>query len=49
LDSLYLNRKVAHLKGKGFAAYRRVTLDYAQVSVPVSVRVVTDWDLTRDL
>jgi hypothetical protein len=39
---LYPSRKVAYLKGKAFAAYRRVTLNYAQVSVPVSVR----WLLT---
>jgi hypothetical protein len=47
--TLYLSRKVAYLQAKVSVAYRRVTLDYAQVSVPVSVRVVTDWDLTRDL
>jgi hypothetical protein len=35
---LYLSREVAYLQGKAFAAYRRVTLNYAQVSVPVSVR-----------
>jgi len=34
---LYLCRKVAYIRRIGFAAYRRVTLDYAQVSVPVSV------------
>jgi hypothetical protein len=35
---LYLSRKVAYLQGKAFATYRRVTLNYAHVSVPVSVR-----------
>jgi hypothetical protein len=35
---LYISRKVAYLQGKVAAAYRRVTSDYAQVSVPVSVR-----------
>ena len=35
---LYLSRKVVYLQGKVAAAYRRVTSDYAQVSVPVSVR-----------
>jgi hypothetical protein len=35
---LYLSRKVAYIKGKVSAAYRRVTPHYAQVSVPVSVR-----------
>jgi hypothetical protein len=34
---LYLSRKVAYLQGKAFAAYRCVTPNYAQVSVPVSV------------
>src|SRR5215217_2034484 len=35
---LYISRKVAYLQGKVAAAYRRVMSDYAQVSVPVSVR-----------
>jgi hypothetical protein len=37
-EALYLSRKVAYLQGKVSAAYRRVTRNYAQVSVPVSVR-----------
>src|SRR5215203_3257774 len=34
----YLSRKVAYLPAKVSAAYRPVTPNYAQVSVPVSVR-----------
>src|SRR5215213_7845428 len=37
-DLLYLGRKVAYIPGKMFAACRRVTFDYAHVSVSVSVR-----------
>jgi hypothetical protein len=33
----YLSRKVVYLHGKVAAAYRRVTPNYVQVSVPVSV------------
>lgn len=36
---LYLSRKVAWLLGKVSVAYRRVTPDYSQISVPVSVSV----------
>src|SRR5215203_1008952 len=38
LSAQALSRKVVYLQGKVAAAYRRVTSDYAQVSVPVSVR-----------
>jgi hypothetical protein len=34
---LYLSRKVAYLRENAFVAYRHITSDCAQVSVPVSV------------